>query len=103
MQEKAVANASASGTTRVQGAVFGADTVRLTRIGDFRMEAVPEGYILMLHNRDVPGVVGKVGTILGRHQVNIGNFALGRKGEKADAHAIAVVQIDSPAIDAALK
>jgi len=44
-----------------------------------------------------------VGTILGRHNVNIGNFALGRKGEKADAHAIAVVQIDSPAIDAALK
>jgi len=56
-----------------------------------------------MRNRDVPGVVGKVGTILGHHQVNIGNFALGRKEPKADAHAIAVVQIDSPAIEAALK
>jgi len=44
--------------------VFGADTVRVTKIEGFRMEAVPEGYILMLHNRDVPGVVGRVGTLL---------------------------------------
>jgi D-3-phosphoglycerate dehydrogenase len=51
----------------------------------------------------VPGVVGKVGTILGRHQVNIGNFALGRKEGKADPHAVAVVQVDSPAMESALK
>ncbi len=45
-------------TTTVAGAVFGKKTLRLVRINDFYLEAVPEGYILMLNNRDVPGVVG---------------------------------------------
>src|SRR6185295_19273775 len=54
---------TASRTAGVEGAVFGADTVRLTKIDGFRMEAVPDGHILMLHNRDVPGVVGQVGTL----------------------------------------
>ena len=70
---------------------------------DLGIEVPLEGNLIYMRNRDVPGVVGKVGTILGRHQVNIGNFALGRKGEKADAHAVAVVQVDSPAMEAALK
>ena len=59
--------------------MFGAGTVRLTRIDDFRMEAMPEGYILMLHNRDVPGVVGRVGTLLGERGINIAGLELGRE------------------------
>jgi D-3-phosphoglycerate dehydrogenase len=86
----------------VQGAVLHGNSLRLLGVDDLGIEVPLEGNLIYMRNRDVPGVVGKVGTILGRHQVNIGNFALGRKGEKADAHAIAVVQIDSPAIDAAL-
>ncbi len=81
-------------TTRVQGAVFGSDTVRLTRIGDFRMEAVPEGYILMLHNRDVPGVVGRVGTLLGENQINIAGLELGR--ECIGGMALSLFHVDDP-------
>ncbi len=84
----------AGGTTRVQGAVFGSDTVRLTRIGDFRMEAVPEGYILMLHNRDVPGVVGRVGTLLGENQINIAGLELGR--ECIGGMALSLFHVDDP-------
>jgi D-3-phosphoglycerate dehydrogenase / 2-oxoglutarate reductase len=51
----------------------------------------------------VPGVVGKIGTLLWRHNVNIGNFALGRKEMKDGAEAIAVVQVDSPAPEAVLQ
>src|SRR6185369_8517179 len=51
--------ARTSGAHVVQGAVFGSDILRLVRIDDFYMEAVPEGYVLMLNNRDVPGVVGR--------------------------------------------
>ena len=87
----------------VQGAVLHGNSLRLLGVDDLGIEVPLEGNLIYMRNRDVPGVVGKVGTILGRHQVNIGNFALGRKEPKADAHAIAVVQIDSPAIDAALK
>jgi D-3-phosphoglycerate dehydrogenase len=52
--------------------------VRIVRINKYYMEAVPEGYILMLTNRDVPGVVGAVGTLLGRHGINIAGIELGR-------------------------
>ena len=49
----------------------------------------------------MPGVIGKIGTVLGSHKVNIGNFALGRRaGEGSDA--IAVVQVDSKVPEAAL-
>jgi D-3-phosphoglycerate dehydrogenase len=82
----------ASGTTVVSGAVFGSDTLRLTRINAFRMEAVPEGYILMLHNRDVPGVVGRVGTLLGERQINIAGIELGR--EKVGGMALSLIHVD---------
>jgi D-3-phosphoglycerate dehydrogenase len=85
---------SASRAAVVQGAVFGADTVRLTRINDFRMEAVPEGYILMLNNRDVPGVVGRVGTLLGQRNINIAGLELGR--EKVGGMALSLFHVDEP-------
>ncbi len=90
----------ASGTTVVQGAVFGADTIRLTRIRDFRMEAVPEGYILMLHNRDVPGVVGRVGTLLGENRINIAGLELGR--ERIGGMALSLFHVDDPVPDEVL-
>jgi D-3-phosphoglycerate dehydrogenase len=87
----------------VQGAVLHGNSLRLLGVDDLGIEVPLEGNLIYMRNRDVPGVVGKVGTILGRHQVNIGNFALGRKESKADPHAVAVVQVDSPAMESALK
>src|SRR5262249_33638298 len=82
----------ASGAQVVEGAVFGANILRLVRIDDFYMEAVPEGYVLMLNNHDVPGVVGRVGTMLGQHGINIAGLELGR--EKAGGMAISFVHVD---------
>jgi len=82
----------ASGSTVVSGAVFGAGTLRLTKVNDFRMDAVPEGYILMLHNRDVPGVVGAVGTLLGRRAINIAGIELGR--ERVGGMALSLIHVD---------
>ena len=65
-------------TTTVAGAVFGHDVMRIVRINKFYMEAVPNGNILILNNRDVPGVVGVVGTLLGEHGINIAGIELGR-------------------------
>ena len=81
-----------SGTQVVEGAVFGTNILRLVRINDFYMEAVPEGYVLMLNNHDVPGVVGRVGTLLGQHGINIAGLELGR--EKAGGMAISFVHVD---------
>jgi D-3-phosphoglycerate dehydrogenase len=74
----------------VAGAVFAGRFGRIVKIDDFFLEAEPEGTILMLHNRDVPGVVGKVGTLLGVNDVNIARLELGRKGE----HAVSLFHVD---------
>jgi hypothetical protein len=56
-----------------------------------------EGNLLVCRNLDVPGVIGKIGTILGEHGVNIANFTLGReRSGKKPVQAFAVVQVDAP-------
>jgi D-3-phosphoglycerate dehydrogenase len=83
---------ASGGKSRViEGAVFGRN-IRLVRFEDFYLEAIPEGYILVLHNRDVPGVVGNVGTFLGKQGINIAGLELGR----VEGEAISFVHVDSP-------
>ncbi len=84
-----------SGASVLEGAVFGGDIARLVRFNDFHLEVVPDGIILILHNRDVPGVVGRVGTFLGELGVNIAGLVLGR----IDGEAVSFVHVDS-ALDA---
>ena len=52
--------------------------LRLLGVDDIDIEVPLGGNLIYLRNRDVPGVMGKIGTLLGRHNVNIANFALGR-------------------------
>jgi D-3-phosphoglycerate dehydrogenase len=92
--------ARTSGTREVEGAIFGRDILRLVRIDDFYMEAVPEGYVLMLNNRDVPGVVGRVGTLLGARGINIAGLELGR--ERVGGRAISFFHVDDAVPEAVL-
>jgi D-3-phosphoglycerate dehydrogenase len=87
--------------SEVAGAVFGHDVIRLVKINNFYLEAVPEGYILMLHNRDVPGVVGAVGTLLGEAKINIAGLQLGR--EQVGGMAISLIHVDEPVPQAVLE
>jgi D-3-phosphoglycerate dehydrogenase len=57
------------------------------------VEAPLEGTMIVMCNTDQPGVIGDVGTVLGRHGVNIANFALGRDGDRA----VGVVIVDETA------
>ncbi|MBI4526418.1 MAG: phosphoglycerate dehydrogenase [Deltaproteobacteria bacterium] len=77
----------------VEGAIFGSNNPRIVKVDSFYLEAVPEGYILILHNRDVPGVVGAVGTLLGRKNINIAGLELGRK---KGGMAISFIHVDEP-------
>jgi len=74
----------------VEGAVFERTSPRLVLVDGIAVEAPLEGTMIVIRNNDQPGVIGEVGTILGRHRVNIANFALGREG----ANAIGVVIVD---------
>ena len=67
---------------------------RITEINGFHIEAIPSGYMLVMRNRDVPGVIGRVGTILGDGGVNISRFHLGRR--ERGGEAMAVIEIDAP-------
>jgi D-3-phosphoglycerate dehydrogenase len=86
-----------SGVTRVEGAVL-LGKARLIQVDGIHCEAPLYGDLLYMMNRDVPGVIGHVGTVLGRNQINIANFSLGRREASAAAgeplEAIAVVSTD---------
>jgi D-3-phosphoglycerate dehydrogenase len=84
----------------VEGAIFGSKYPRIVRVNSFYLEAVPEGYILILHNKDVPGVVGAVGSILGKNGINIAGMELGRS-EKG-GNAISFTHVDEPVSKKAL-
>jgi D-3-phosphoglycerate dehydrogenase len=87
------------------GTIFGyggqAREGRVTEINGFRVEAIPHGHMLVVRNRDVPGVIGRVGTILGERGVNISHFHLGRR--ERGGEAMAVIEVDAPLDDATLK
>jgi D-3-phosphoglycerate dehydrogenase len=67
---------------------------RLVEAMGFDMDIVPEKYMLFIRNEDVPGMIGKLGTILGEHGINIGNMAVGRG--KPGSRAAMVVTVDEP-------
>lgn len=88
---------SAGGEQTASGTVFGIAAGeregRITEINDFRIEAAPRGRMLVMHNRDVPGVIGRVGTILGEQGINISAFHLGRR--ERGGEAMAVIEVDA--------
>jgi len=83
----------------VAGTFFGKQP-RIVRIMDRKLNVVPIGHLLLLENTDQPGIVGNVGTVLAKHNVNIANMSLGRNEE--GGQALMVLNIDS-APDAALR
>jgi D-3-phosphoglycerate dehydrogenase len=79
-----------AGERWVEGTVFEPNSPRLVSVHGVQVEAPLGGSMLIVANDDQPGVIGEVGTILGRHRVNIANFALGRHA----GGAVGVVNVD---------
>ncbi|MGI8655816.1 MAG: phosphoglycerate dehydrogenase [Pyrinomonadaceae bacterium] len=79
----------------VAGALFGMQSDgRITEINGFRLEAILRGHLLVTRNRDVPGVIGRIGSALGERGVNISSFHLGRR--ERGGEAMAVIETDAP-------
>jgi D-3-phosphoglycerate dehydrogenase len=74
---------------------------RITEIDGFHIEAMPRGHMLVMRNRDVPGVIGRVGTILGERGVNISRFHLGRR--ERGGEALALIETDVALSDEAVE
>jgi D-3-phosphoglycerate dehydrogenase len=78
----------------VSGTVFHEKNQRIVSVNNFRVEFTPEGNLIYAINKDVPGVVGKVGTLLGDFEINIAEYNLARNA--ANGTALAVITVDSP-------
>jgi D-3-phosphoglycerate dehydrogenase len=104
---------SSGGEASASATVLHGNSPRLLTYDDIDIEAALQGTMLVFRNHDVPGVIGRIGTLLGEHSVNIANFALGRSVRSQripQGQALALVQIDvenpgdaNPAIEALRK
>ncbi|MGH7547505.1 MAG: phosphoglycerate dehydrogenase [Gemmatimonadales bacterium] len=83
------------GRVRVAGALVGNSHGRVIRIEDYHVDVAPEGWMLVIRNRDVPGVIGRVGTLLGRAGINIGSYHQARRAAPG-TDALAAITVDQP-------
>ena len=79
-------------TRSVTGSVFGERLLRIMEIDGFNIEMTPQGTVLVIFNEDRPGVIGAVGTICGKHNINICTMGVGQK--LAERKAILAVSLD---------
>ncbi len=82
------------GENMLAGTVFGKKEPRLVRLNSFRLEALPAGPLLFVYNKNVPGVIGDLGTTLGKFGVNISRMTVGR--EEASNQNIILLNTDTP-------
>ncbi len=87
------------GSRSVTGAVFADGDLRITSIDEFPVNVTPSSHMLFTRHRDMPGIIGQLGSMLGEHNVNIAAMQVGRKIVRGDA--VMVLSIDDP-IPAAL-
>ncbi|MCQ9207466.1 MAG: phosphoglycerate dehydrogenase [Omnitrophica bacterium] len=77
----------------IMGTLFTKIDPRIVKIDRFYVDVVPEGHMLVIYNQDKPGIVGQIGTILGRNGINIAGMNFGRA--KRGGEAITVLNVDS--------
>jgi D-3-phosphoglycerate dehydrogenase len=83
----------ASGTRVVSGTLF-EGRPRIVGLRDYAMDFMPEEHMLLLSYLDRPGMIGKIGTVLGQHDINIAHMNLGRRAKKGEA--MVILSVDSP-------
>jgi D-3-phosphoglycerate dehydrogenase len=90
-----VTTQAGAGRKVIAGTVF--DGVpRIVRLRDLHIEFIPEGHILVLAYEDRPGMVGRIGSILGRHNVNIASMHVGRRTRRGRAIVVLLLDDDVP-------
>ncbi|UCH35433.1 MAG: phosphoglycerate dehydrogenase [Armatimonadota bacterium] len=89
------------GAQVVAGTLFGRNDLRIVRLNEYRVDFEPTGYMLIADHHDRPGVIGKVGTILGNDDINIAGMHVGRR--TARGKAVMVLAVDSLVPPAVMK
>jgi D-3-phosphoglycerate dehydrogenase len=91
-----------AGTQAAAGTLFGDQYLRLVQLGPYRLESYLDGTLLVFTHTDVPGLIGFVGTIFGRYDINIAAMNVGRTGHSPGGQAIGVLNLDSVPSDEAV-
>ena len=91
---------TAKGSISISGCVFDDDKLRIVDIDGFSMDIVPLGKIVLFKNTDVPGVIGNIGRIMEKNNINIADFRLGRN---AKGEALAMIIVDNDILDSTLE
>ncbi len=89
---------TADGERSASGTLFGRNLPRIVRLDDYHLEIIPEGEIFLFANDDRPGMIGKVGTLLGEAGINIAHMSLGR--DRSGGEALGALNTDSRVSDA---
>ena len=89
------------GDHSVTGVLLGDNEIRITNVNGFPINVPPTRYMLFTLHRDMPGIIGKIGSLLGSHNVNIASMQVGRKIVRGDA--VMVLSIDDPLPDGVLE
>jgi D-3-phosphoglycerate dehydrogenase len=90
------------GVYHAAGTVFGEKLLRLVRLGNYRLESFLEGTLLVFAHRNVPGIIGHVGTVCGRCRINIAQMTVGQSTDKSDEDSIGVLFLESSPSEQAL-
>jgi len=92
---------TSAGRFRIGGTLFGRREPKITQLNGWQLDLAPAPEMLFVWNADRPGMIGRVGTILGRHGVNIANMHVGRRDAEGDA--VMVLTLDGPPPAAAVR
>ena len=90
-----------TGERILSGTLFLGNDPRIVNIDGYRIDAIPQGHMLVIPHSDKPGIIGKVGTVLGEHKINIGGMQVGRLQQGGDA--VMVLAVDTATCDDTLK
>ena len=89
-----LSSSSSKGNHSVTGAVFADGELRITTIDEFPVNVNPSRHMLFTRHRDMPGIIGQLGSLLGEHNVNIASMQVGRRIVRGDA--VMVLSVDDP-------
>lgn len=87
--------ASAQETRRASGTLLNGFGPRIVKIDGYAVDVAPEGHLILIRHFDRPGVIGRVGTILGQHGINIATMQVSRRD--VGGHAMMILTVDKPA------
>ncbi len=82
------------GERLLEGALFADRSARFVKMDDVYIEIAPSTHMVVITNKDKPGVIGFLGTTLGEHKINIANMSLGRRADKSVA--LTILNVDTP-------